>query len=270
MSVLDQLIKVLERVSSGLARAEAGSTNIERIRAMLDGHPVTLTEETNYPFDWTVTVRVRFPGKHRKRAMPSATFPLHFRIPDWCEGATVATREGEMHPAAGEMLKVERTWHDGDTVVLHFPMRVQTSRWYSWGTVVERGPLVYALKMKETWTKKAFEGADAGQYGPWYYEVTSDSPWNYGFLVREINQADAFTVEERPLQPGEYPWNLSGAPVTIRAKAVKIRDWIGNRGSAAPIQYFCQSQADVEGPAEIELIPYGCTTLRICEFPLRW
>ena len=82
--------------------------------------------------------------------MPSATFPLHFRIPDWCEGATVATREGEMHPAAGEMLKVERTWHDGDTVVLHFPMRVQTSRWYSWGTVVERGPLVYALKMKET------------------------------------------------------------------------------------------------------------------------
>ena len=240
------------------------------VSAMLDGHPVTLTEETNYPFDGTVTVRVRFPGKHRKRAMPSATFPLHFRIPDWCEGATVATREGEMHPAAGEMLKVERTWHDGDTVVLHFPMRVQTSRWYSWGTVVERGPLVYALKMKETWTKKAFEGADAGQYGPWYYEVTSDSPWNYGFLVREINQADAFTVEERPLQPGEYPWNLSGAPVTIRAKAVKIRDWIGNRGSAAPIQYFCQSQADVEGPAEIELIPYGCTTLRICEFPLRW
>ena len=240
-----------------------------RVSAVLDGREVEIIEETAYPFEGTVTLRIHFPGKHRKRAMPTAAFPLYLRIPAWTDGATVTTREGTQQSAAGETVKVERTWHEGDCVILHFPMQVAVSRWYGGSAVVERGPLLYALKMDETWTRKAFEGDEAVKYGPWYYEVTSDSPWNYGLRLSDLALPEAFAVEERALTPGTYPWNPAGAPVTIRTKALVLRDWTSSRGSASAVNYFSQIASDVAGEADIELIPYGCTTLRICEFPTR-
>lgn len=78
-------------------------------------------------------------------------------------------------------------------------MEVTVSRWYENSAVVERGPLVYALKMNEKWEKKAFESDKSDVYGKWYYEVTSDSPWNYALPARSFSPdriKDAFTVEK--------------------------------------------------------------------------
>ena len=237
--------------------------------ATLDGLQVCLTEETAYPFDGEVRISVDFPGRWRKRAMPSATFPLSFRIPEWCDGATVSVGGEDLHPAAGEVVRIERTWRKGDCVTLNFPMKVATERWYDYGTVVTRGPLLYALRMNENWTRKHFEGADKERYGDFYYEVTSDSQWNYGFRVWDlIKPEEMFKVSVRPLG-GEYPWNLEAAPITIRAKALVIGGWEKYRGSCGPVNYFDQGASDVTGEAEIELVPYGCTTLRITEFPIR-
>ena len=240
-----------------------------KLHAQAGGRELVLTEETAYPFDGTVTVRIDFPGKFRKREQPSAIFPLYFRIPSWTEGASVTVGGDVLHPAAGQTLRVEREWRPGDTVVLHFPMKVRTERWYGGATVVGRGPLVYALKMNETWTRKAFEGPDAEQYGPFYYEVTSDSPWNFCFTEDQLERPEEnFTLSERPWT-GAYPWNPENNPLTLRAKAHVMKGWEMARGSAGPMAYFGQIRDDVGEEAVIELIPYGCTTLRICEFPTR-
>ena len=45
------------------------------------------------------------------------------------------------------------------------PMKVTVSRWHENSAAVERGPLVYALRMEEEWKKKELEGDEARQFG---------------------------------------------------------------------------------------------------------
>ena len=69
-------------------------------------------------------------------------------------------------------------------------MEVTTSRWYENSVAVERGPLVYALAMRETWEKKPFGDGETAQFGDEYYEVTSADKWNYGILARAAEQPE--------------------------------------------------------------------------------
>ena len=80
--------------------------------------------------------------------MKTAEFPLRLRIPGWCEGATVAVNgQAVASPGKGSVAEVRRTWRTGDVVTLRLPMEVAVSRWYERSAVVERGPLVYSLRI---------------------------------------------------------------------------------------------------------------------------
>lgn len=234
-----------------------------------NGIQVNIKEETAYPFEETIRFHVSFADKKVKQAF----FPFHIRIPGWCKNPVVKLN-GEavtIDAYEGSIARVNREWKNGDVLSVELPMEVAVSRWYESSAVVERGPLVYALKMNEKWEKKEFESDKTDVYGKWYYEVTSDSPWNYALSGRSFSPEQikqSFTVEKSP-EIASYPWNVENAPIRIKTKAKRLNGWTLVRGSAGPVPFFTQQGNDMGEEETIELIPYGCTTLRITEFPVR-
>jgi len=120
---------------------------------------VTLEQETRYPFDGRVQLRLLLED--------DARFALRLRIPAWARQATIAVNGTRVDSGIvpGEYAVIEREWRTGDTITLEFPMAPQLHR-RTHGNVQEsrapdgspirqevlrydylaitRGPLVYA------------------------------------------------------------------------------------------------------------------------------
>ena len=223
-----------------------------------DGTIVEFVEETNYPFDESI--------KFTLKSNIQISFPFHLRIPAWCTTATVKINGKVWDEYLGnQVIKIKREWKSGDCMELILPMELKTSRWYENSVAIELGPLTFALKIGENW--KRVENND--KYGKFYYEVEPTTPWNYGLIESAIgNLSGNFVVVKRNVPANSYPWNPENSPVEIRAKGVKIPFWTIYNGSAGPLPYSEQYQLKSEAPEPIILIPYGCTTLRISEFPV--
>lgn len=225
---------------------------------------VEMTEDTNYPFEEQVRFSVDF--KKGKKA----TFPFRLRVPSWCEKAVVKVN-GELWKTyeGGQVVEISREWRSGDKVTLDLPMEVTCGRWYENSVAIERGPLVYALRIGEDWRKVVDENPAKPAWKE-YYEVYPTTPWNYAFPevnVKPGRLASEFKVVKK--QPdGAYPWNLENAPIEIHTNARKLPGWTLYNGSAGPLPFSPQPREEAGELEDIVLVPYGCTTLRITEFPL--
>jgi hypothetical protein len=234
------------------------------------GVGVTASMDTDYPFRDVVNVRITVERPVR--------FPLEVRVPAWTQGARI---EGVQAPlAAGEVHRIDREWTGTVELQLRFPMRARITERHNGAIAVERGPLVYALKIGEEWTlvnadkpHRELPHAD--------FEVRPSSPWNYGLVASAADlersrrgsaeALDSVTFEERPV--GERPFSPEGAGVVAHAKARRIPGWKLTRGWAGEISPPDVAWADpskrptTEPVEDVTLIPYGCTNIRVTEFP---
>ena len=226
------------------------------LEVAVGGVPVRLELQTDYPFREELRFTVRTPRAVR--------FPLRLRIPGWAREAAL-TVGGRTAPVAGTgtFHAIERSWSDGDEVVLTLPMAPRVLQRPGGAASLARGPLLYALRLGERWQRT---NQDQPHREPPHadWEVYPTSPWNFALALGEgeLNEAVRFT--EHPL--GSPVFAPDTPPVSATVKGRRVPEWGAVGGSAAPPPAAPVRHA---GPAEdLMLIPYGCSNLRIAEFPV--
>lgn len=116
------------------------------VKTTLQGKKVRVDVTTDYPWDGKVVLKPTLENP--------ASLELRLRVPEWCQGATVAVnRKAQASPKLESgYLVLSREWRTGDTVELDLPMSVRrvaanpavkadTGR-----LALQRGPLVYCVE----------------------------------------------------------------------------------------------------------------------------
>ena len=228
----------------------------EVMMKVADGIDLKVMEETGFPFREEVNFTFEL--------SENATFPFHLRIPAWTNGASISINGSPWNGKVDQQVAViNRTWKSGDKVNLKMPMELKASIWHDFSRTIERGPLVYSLKIKDKRETK-----DRNDQYRAFQEVFPVDDWNYGLIQEDLdNLLTSVKVINREWN-GDYPWNLENAPVELKMKGLKIPEWKLVNGAPVFPAFWGDYSAGNIAINEITLVPYGCTTLRITEFPV--
>jgi hypothetical protein len=222
-----------------------------------DGTSVTIVETTTYPFDDTVTLRL---------TMPTAlTFPLYLRVPGWCADATVTVNGTPVETPAGPAFGVlDRTWHDGDTVVVTLPMHPTVTTWQrdNDAASIGYGPLSMSLRVDEDWQHYQ----DSSTWPQ--YQVYPNSAWNYGLVLDADEPARSRRprVAKRHDAPASPIFTPENVPISMTVAAQRVTAWQAD--AQGVVTTLRPSPTLGSGETEqVTLIPMGAARLRVTSFP---
>jgi hypothetical protein len=221
----------------------------------IQGVPVEVSVQSDYPFRETVRILVSSVEQSRMK--------LRLRQPMWCRALSIRCDDPSYRrEREGHFYVVEADWHNGIELHIELPMSARWDSRHNDSVSLVRGPLVYALAVDDEWVRsRPDKPYNEPPHGEW--EVHPKSPWHYA-LEHRATEDLVFADHEI----GDVPFSPEGAPVTAATRARLLPGWGMEHNTAAPpppSPVERESMADEE--SVVRLIPYGCTNLRITEFP---
>ena len=238
-----------------------------------------IREETCYPFDGKIVFRFSMDAPRESA--------FTYRVPGWCTaGASVMVNGTHVAAGApGTFATIRRTFRDGDALELDFPMETvfeevprcryvikdAVSKWVgqidgpsgSQGTVVRRGPLLFAYPIAEDRTEDTAEHANMRgkkSRNPAFkcWNIRPAGPFNFALAERTAEVVVSPSAENDGFA-------ASVPPVAINVKVRRIA-WELERGKMTPRNPEAPRAVSDEVET-LSLVPYGSTMLRLAVFP---
>ena len=238
-------LHAVQRTDRGIVVAHMLPVSVE---AEIDGKPVTIRVESEYPFRLTASITVE--------TQQPAAFELALRLPAWAKAVRL---DGRRIRVCEEHLRMYRVWQGREVLRLeldaapHFVSRPTGLK------TVEYGPLVFSLPVRTEYRMREYTRNDVERKFPYCdYELIPYSSWNCGFAGKNL------TVKVYPVDA--VPFSSVNPPVVICAQMALV-DWEWADGFNTIPAVKPAKNAAISKAEEIELVPYGCAKLRMTEMP---
>jgi len=201
--------------------------------------------ETEYPFGTTIQYIIV--------SDKPTSFTFSIRIPAFAKSAVINGKKVE----TGKYHRIKKTWGNKERVNISLEFEEELIGRPSGLYCLVRGPLLYALPVKDSKVMHEYEKDGVIRKFPYCdYELFPVSDWNYCFA------SDKFVFVESEISA--VPFSSEKPPVYAEATMSKV-DWEIKDGvcSEKPKSTKALSEPEIK-----RLIPYGCTNLRMTELPL--
>jgi uncharacterized protein len=216
----------------------------------MNNKKVGIEEITSYPFNEEISFKLSLDNE--------MMLSFKLRIPKWCDEFQVLVNGKKIDADNGNNFAlINQVFKNNDVIQLILKMDIKkNTNWYHNGLTVERGPLIFALKIKEKYSKLKY---GLKEYP--YFEIYPESAWNIGIDTAYPMEVVETKICSKQIFSHEY------SPIKILGKGFIIPEWKLENDSAGDLPSSpVKCESDIK---PIELIPYGAAKLRVSLFPWR-